>query len=166
MHGFKGERVLMRIHVDERDKFHGKPLYAAIVDLLRKRHYAGATVCAASWDSARRPGCTPTGSIFLAFDLRVIVECVETEENILAVLPDLDEMIGSGLITLERAKVIMYRPHRPGRRARRGLADRYHGKLGDRHALTQAPVDSRYDRHRAHRTLYHAVGGPAEREMV
>ena len=44
MHGFRGERVLMRIHIGERDKFKGEPLYWAIVQLLRKRHYAGATV--------------------------------------------------------------------------------------------------------------------------
>src|SRR5579864_5520396 len=44
MHGFKGERVLMRVHVGERDKYQGKPLYQQIVELLRGRHYAGATV--------------------------------------------------------------------------------------------------------------------------
>ena len=69
MHGFKGERVLMRIHLDERDKFHGKPLYAAIVDLLRSRHYAGATVFRGIM------GFGPTARLhtdrfdFLAFDL-------------------------------------------------------------------------------------------------
>ena len=44
MHGLKGERVLMRIHIGERDKFHGTPLHEAIVRLLRERQYAGATV--------------------------------------------------------------------------------------------------------------------------
>jgi PII-like signaling protein len=44
MHGLTGERVLMRIHIGERDKHHGKPLYEAIVHLLRERHFAGATV--------------------------------------------------------------------------------------------------------------------------
>lgn len=44
MHGFKGERTLMRIHLGERDNYHGKPLYRAITELLRERHYAGATV--------------------------------------------------------------------------------------------------------------------------
>ena len=44
MHGFEGERTLMRIHIGERDKYGGKPLYEAIVELLRRRHYAGATV--------------------------------------------------------------------------------------------------------------------------
>jgi PII-like signaling protein len=46
----------------------------------------------------------------LSLDLPIIIEVVETEEAIQAVLPDLDQMIGGGLITLERAKVIMYRP--------------------------------------------------------
>src|SRR5919206_195134 len=43
-HGLKGERTLMRIHIGERDRYHGKPLYQAIVELLRERHHAGATV--------------------------------------------------------------------------------------------------------------------------
>jgi PII-like signaling protein len=46
----------------------------------------------------------------LSLDLPIVVECVDTEERIEAILPELDEMIGGGLITLERARVIMYRP--------------------------------------------------------
>jgi PII-like signaling protein len=42
MHGPKGERVSMRVHIGERDGFKGRPLYAAIVELLRAQHYAGA----------------------------------------------------------------------------------------------------------------------------
>jgi hypothetical protein len=49
----------------------------------------------------------------LSLDLPIVVECVETEERIEAILPELDEMIGGGLITLERARVIMYRPGLP-----------------------------------------------------
>ncbi len=49
----------------------------------------------------------------LSVDLPIVIECIETEERIEAVLPALDEMIGGGLITLERAKVIMYRPELP-----------------------------------------------------
>ena len=44
MHGLVGERILMRIHIGERDKWKGRPLYEAIVNLLRERQYAGATV--------------------------------------------------------------------------------------------------------------------------
>jgi hypothetical protein len=46
----------------------------------------------------------------LSLDLPLIIEVVETEETIQSILPDLDEMIGGGLITLERANVILYRP--------------------------------------------------------
>jgi hypothetical protein len=49
----------------------------------------------------------------LSVDLPIVIECVETEERIKTILPELDNMIGGGLITLERAKVIMYRPHEP-----------------------------------------------------
>ena len=113
MHGFKGERVLMRIHIGERDKWHGKPLYGAIVDLLRERHYAGATVYRGVMGFGASARLRTDRFEFLSLDLPIVVECVETEEHIMAVLPALDEMIGGGLVTLERAKVIMYRPHRP-----------------------------------------------------
>lgn len=46
----------------------------------------------------------------LSLDLPIIIEVVETEEMVQAILPDLSEMIGGGLITLERANVILYRP--------------------------------------------------------
>ena len=110
MHGFKGERVLMRIHIGERDKYNGKPLYQQLVELLRARHYAGATVFRGIM------GFGPTSKLHtdrfleLSIDLPIVVECVDTEERIQAILPELDGMLGGGLITLERARVIMYRP--------------------------------------------------------
>ena len=111
MHGLKGERVLMRVHIGERDKFHGKPLYAAIVELLRARHYAGATVYRGIMGFGASSTVHTDRIEVLSLDLPIIVECIETAERIDAILPELDEMIGGGLITLERANVIMYRPH-------------------------------------------------------
>jgi PII-like signaling protein len=113
MHGFKGERVLMRIHIGERDKYKGRPLYREIVELLRKRHYAGATVMRAVMGFGASARLHTDRIEVLSLDLPIVVECVETEEKIRAILPELDEMIGGGLITLERAKVILYRPHGP-----------------------------------------------------
>jgi PII-like signaling protein len=55
MHGLTGERVLMRIHLGERDKPHGKPLYEAVVHLLRERHFAGATVFRGIMGFGERP---------------------------------------------------------------------------------------------------------------
>lgn len=113
MHGFKGERTLMRIHLGERDRYRGEPLYKAIVDLLRSRHYAGATVMRAIMGFGASAHLRTDRLELLSLDLPIVVECVETEERIQAILPALDEMIGGGLITLERARVIMYRPDLP-----------------------------------------------------
>jgi uncharacterized protein len=101
----------MRIFIGERDRHEGQPLYEALVRLFRERGLAGATVLrgTAGFGSSSR---TKTDRILrLSTDLPIVVEVVETEEAIEGVLPDLDRMIGGGLITLERARVILYRPH-------------------------------------------------------
>jgi PII-like signaling protein len=109
MHGFKGERVLMRIHIGENDKYKGRPLYEAIVELLRLRHYAGATVLRGIAGFGATARVHTDKILRLSLDLPLIVECVETQERIDEILPELDEMLGGGLITLERVQVIMYR---------------------------------------------------------
>ncbi|HJR64382.1 MAG TPA: DUF190 domain-containing protein [Gemmatimonadaceae bacterium] len=109
-HGFKGERTLMRIHVGERDRFNRKPLYQAIVELLRDRHFAGATVFRGITGFGATAKLHTDRIEVLSLDLPIVIECVETEERIQAILPELDRMIGGGLITLERARVVMYRP--------------------------------------------------------
>lgn len=113
MHGFKGERTLMRIHLGERDKWKGRPLYEAIVELLRERGYAGATVFRAVMGFGATSHLKTDKLEFLSVDLPIVVECVDTEERIQAILPELDGMIGGGLVTLERARVIMYRADLP-----------------------------------------------------
>ena len=116
MHGFKGERVLMRIHIGERDKWKGKPLYEVIVDLLRSRHYAGATVYRAIMGFGANAHLHTDRVEVLSLDLPIVVEVIETAEKIEAILPEIDAMITSGMITLERAKVIMYRADVPPER--------------------------------------------------
>ncbi|HEU4698362.1 MAG TPA: DUF190 domain-containing protein [Gemmatimonadales bacterium] len=113
MHGLRGERTLMRIHIGERDKWEGRPLYEAIVRLLRDRHYAGATVLRAVMGFGASAHLRTEKVLDLSLDLPIVVECVETAERIQAILPELDRMIGGGLITLERVDVITYRPGEP-----------------------------------------------------
>lgn len=113
MHGFKGERVLMRIHLGERDRFEGRPLYQAIVELLRRKHFAGATVFRGIMGFGASARLHTDRLDVLSLDLPIVVECVDTQERIDEILPELDVMIGGGLITLERAHVIMYRPQVP-----------------------------------------------------
>jgi uncharacterized protein len=106
---FEGEQTLMRIHVGESDRWHGKPLHEAIVELLRREHFSGVTVL-------RGVGGYGSSSIYhtdkilrLSQDLPVVVETVESADRIEAILPQLDEMVGGGLITLEKVRVILYR---------------------------------------------------------
>lgn len=106
---FEGERTLMRIHIGESDKWHGKPLHEAIVGLLRKEGFSGATVL-------RGVGGYGGSSVYhtdkllrLSQDLPIIVEVIETQERIDQVLPRMDEMVEGGLITLEKVRVILYR---------------------------------------------------------
>lgn len=114
-HRFEGERTLMRIFIGESDRcqggsHHGKPLYEALLETLRERGCAGATVlrAIAGFGASAR---IHTGKILrLSMDLPVVIEVVETEETIRDLLPEMDQMIGGGLITLERAHVILYRP--------------------------------------------------------
>jgi len=113
MHGFKGERTLMRIHIGERDKYQHKPLYEAIVELLRSRHYAGATVLRAIMGFGANATLHTDRVESLSLDLPIVIEVVETEERIQEVLPEIDAMITSGLITLERTRVILYRAELP-----------------------------------------------------
>lgn len=109
-HRFNGERTLMRILIGESDKYHGKPLYEALLEHFRKKGLAGATVLRGVAGFGAESVVHTEKVLRLSLDLPIVIEVVETEEAIQSILPDLDEMIGGGLITLERTRVIMYRP--------------------------------------------------------
>lgn len=111
MHGLTGEGTLMRIHIGERDKHAGKPLHEAIVELLRSRGLAGATVTRAIMGFGATARLHTDSVLRLSLDLPIVVECVDADEKIQGVLPDIDAMMEGGLITLERVRVIAYRGH-------------------------------------------------------
>lgn len=111
MHGLTSDGTLMRIHIGERDKHEGQPLYEAIVELLRRRGLAGATVTRAIMGYGATARLHTDAVLRLSLDLPIVVECVDSEEKLQAVLPDIDAMMGGGLITLERVRIIAYRSH-------------------------------------------------------
>ena len=111
MKGEPGERMLLRIHIGERDRWQGRPLYQAIVELLRARHYEGATVYRGIMGFGASARLRTDRLEVLSLDLPIVVECVDTEERIEAILGELDPMIGGGLVTLEKVRVRIYRPH-------------------------------------------------------
>jgi len=106
---FEGERTLMRIHIGESDKWHGKALHEAIVELLRKEGLSGATVLRGVGGYGGTSVYHTDKLLRLSQDLPIIVEVVEALENIEKILPRLDEMVSGGLITLEKVRVILYR---------------------------------------------------------
>jgi len=113
MHGLKGERVLMRVYVEEQDKFDGHPLYERIVRLMRGHHFAGATAFRATLGFGPSSHVHEAHTFHLKLDQPIIIEAIDSEERIQSILPELDRMIGGGLITLERVRVIMYRKDMP-----------------------------------------------------
>jgi PII-like signaling protein len=106
---FEGERTLMRIHIGESDKWHGRPLHEAIVEILRKEGFSGATVLRGVAGFGGSSVYHTDKILRLSQDLPLIVEVVEYTERIEKILHQLDEMLDGGLITLEKVRVILYR---------------------------------------------------------
>src|SRR5882672_6648088 len=106
---FEGERTLMRIHIGESDKWHGKPLHEALVELLRREGFSGATVLRGVAGYGGSSVYHTDKILRLSQDLPIIVEVIETAEKIETILPRMDEMVDGGLVTLERVRVILYR---------------------------------------------------------
>jgi PII-like signaling protein len=106
---FEGERTLMRVHIGESDKWHGKPLQDAIVQLLRKEGFSGVTVLRGVGGYGGTSAYHTDKLLRLSQDLPIVLEVVETQERIEQILPRLDEMVDGGLITLEKVRVILYR---------------------------------------------------------
>lgn len=105
----EGEGQLLRIFIGESDTWHGKPLYEAIVRRVREEGLAGATVVRGIEGFGASSHMHTSRILRLSEDLPVVIEIADTKENIDRVLPMLDEMVGEGLLTLEKVHVIKYR---------------------------------------------------------
>jgi PII-like signaling protein len=102
------DAVLLRIFLGESDKWHGKPLYEAIVLKAREMHLAGATVLRGPMGFGHSSRLHTAKILRLSEDLPLLIEIVDAENKINAFLPELDAMMGSGLVTLEKVKVLRY----------------------------------------------------------
>ena len=105
----EGEGTLLRIFIGELDKWHHQPLYEAIVLKARERGLAGATVLRGPMGFGATSRLHTAKILRLSEDLPVIIEIVDKEDRLQAVLPELDQTIGDGLVTLEKVHVIAYR---------------------------------------------------------
>jgi PII-like signaling protein len=105
----------MRIFIGESDRVEsgphkGKPLYEGLLLTLRDRGFAGATVLRGIAGFGASARLHTDRVLRLSTDLPIVVEVVETEEKIEEIRPELNQLIGGGLVTLERMRVILYRP--------------------------------------------------------
>lgn len=110
MRALQGQQTLMRIFVGEQDKYKHQPLYQAIVEMLRAEKLAGATVVRGIAGFGAKSHLHSAHLLALSQDLPMVIECVDTQENIDRILPKLDAMLDEGLVTLEKVDVIRYAP--------------------------------------------------------
>jgi PII-like signaling protein len=107
------DAVLLRIFIGESDQWERKPLYEAIVLRARELHLAGATVLRGPMGFGHSSRLHTSKILRLSADLPLVIEIVDSEEKINAFLPELEKMIGGGLVTLEQVKVVKYQGTAP-----------------------------------------------------
>ncbi|HEY5129339.1 MAG TPA: DUF190 domain-containing protein [Bradyrhizobium sp.] len=102
------DAMLLRIFIGESDEFGDRPLYEAIVLKAREMHLAGATVLRGPMGFGHSSRLHTAKILRLSADLPLIIEIVDREDKINELLPALEDMIGSGLVTLEKVQVLRY----------------------------------------------------------
>ncbi len=110
------EAKLLRIFIGESDRYEGRPLYQVIVERARQRELAGATVLRGTLGFGANSRIHTARILRLSEDLPMVIEIVDEPERINAFIAELDGIIKEGLVTLEKAEVILYR-HQGGDQA-------------------------------------------------
>jgi PII-like signaling protein len=102
------DAMLLRIFIGEDDKFGRHPLYEAIVLKARELHLAGATILRGPMGFGHTSRLHTAKILRLSEDLPIVIEIVDAEDKIKGFLPELEKMMGSGLVTLEKVQVLQY----------------------------------------------------------
>lgn len=102
------DSVLLRIFLGESDQYRHRPLYEAIVLRAREMHLAGATVLRGPMGFGHSSRLHTAKILRLSEDLPMVIEIIDSEAKVQAFLPALQEMMGSGLVTLDRTHVVRY----------------------------------------------------------
>ena len=107
----EGEQVLLRIHLSNFVRWHGRPLYEALVEKARREHLSGATVLTGVAGYFGKGPLLGEHPFALQVERPVVVEIVDTDDVIMTFLDGAATMLEGHpvLVTLERAHVIHYR---------------------------------------------------------
>jgi len=105
----EGKATMLRIHFGEDDKWHGKPLYRAIVEKCRELDIAGATV----FRGIEGYGAStlirkPHHLLSFSHDAPVMVSVIDSDDKVRKLIPQLDAMVADGLIAISEVEVIRY----------------------------------------------------------
>jgi PII-like signaling protein len=100
----------IRIYIGESDKYHGVPLYEAVVLKARELHLAGATVFRGPMGFGANSRIHTAKILRLSEDLPMVVEIVDAAEKVAALIPHLEIMVKGGLVTIEDVGVLIYSP--------------------------------------------------------
>ena len=103
-----GEQVLVRIFIGESDCWHHQPLHLALIERLRREGFAGATVFHGISGFGARSVLHTANILRLSEDLPVVIEIVDTADQVARLTPILDEMVSEGLVTMEKVQVLKY----------------------------------------------------------
>jgi PII-like signaling protein len=104
----EGRSKMLRVYVDEDDKWEGEPLYEAIVKTLRMMDMAGATVYRGIMGYGAQHRVHRSGFLGISRNLPVMITTVDTEEKVRRAISALDDMVDEGLIVLSEVDVIKY----------------------------------------------------------
>ncbi|HEY6234929.1 MAG TPA: DUF190 domain-containing protein [Candidatus Elarobacter sp.] len=96
------EGQLLRIFVGEDARWHGEPLYVAIVEALRRENVAGASVFRGVEGFGSHHEIRLNRIFTFGAKMPILIEVVDAEAKITELLPRLEAMVGEGVITLER----------------------------------------------------------------
>jgi PII-like signaling protein len=102
------DAMLLRIFLGESDEFEGRPLYEVLVLKARELHLAGATVLRGPMGFGHSSRLHTAKILRLSEDLPLVIEIVDSEDKIREFLPALDDIMQSGLVTLEKVQVLQY----------------------------------------------------------
>ena len=103
------EAELIRVFIGESDRHSGRPLYEIIVEAARKKGLAGATVVRGVMGFGANSRIHTSKILRLSEDLPMVIEIVDATEKIELFLPELQELVKDGLITIEKMRVLAYR---------------------------------------------------------
>ena len=103
------DAILLRIFIGENDLYQGEPLFKVIVLRAREQHLAGATVFRGPMGFGKSSHLDSKAILRLSFDSPILIEIVDTEEKIQSFLPTIEQIMGPGLVTMERVQAIFYK---------------------------------------------------------